>query len=231
MSSAAVALVIAPAATLVAFLVAKRVQRIFGNRAWLNPVLLAAAAIAVLAPVAGLDRAHLAPTVDLCTWLLGPHMVLLAVPLYRYRDEILRARGIILPAVLAGGMSAILSALVVARLAGLDEPVGVTLATKSITTAVAMDVASLNGGLPHLASLTVILTGVFGACLLGAPWRVFGAPCPQAQGLALGIAAHALGTARALGIGERVAAFACIGMILNAIVTAAALPGLLLLLS
>jgi putative effector of murein hydrolase len=217
------------AATVACFAVARRLQLVCRQHPAMNPVLVAALALVTGMFVFGVEAADYAPTAAVFTWLLGPHVALLAIPLYRHRHEIVRSAGSVFPAVVVGGSVAALAALVLARGFAATEPVAVTVATKSVTTAVAIDLAALNGGLPHLASLVVILTGVFGACFLSLPLRLFGWPSPMAQGLALGVSSHAIGTARALYLSERTAAYASVGMILNALVTALTLPWLLAL--
>jgi len=219
------------AVTLAGFLLARAVQRRCRMHPLLNPVLVGAAVVAALGLVLSLPPGHYQPTGTVFPWLLGPHVAVLAVPLYRYRRDIVRSAGVVFPAVAAGGVIAAVVALGFAKLAGAEDTVTATLATKSVTTAVAVELADLHGGMPNLTSLVVVLTGVFGACVVGLPHRLFGAPCPRAQGLALGVTAHAIGTARALTLGERTAAFASLGMILNALFTAATLPRLLHLLA
>lgn len=221
----ALALAIGGVVTIGCFLAARRLhETVLGSHPAANPILVAAGTLAGLAVALDLPVARYEPTAALFGWLLGPHVVLLAVPLYRFRAEIAGAAGIVLPAVAAGGVVAVLIALAAGHVAGADAALTTTLATKSVTTAVAMELAAFHGGLPHVASLVVVLTGVFGACLVGLHHRLFGAPCPRAHGLALGVAAHAIGTARALAISERTGAFASLGMILNALLTAALLP-------
>lgn len=227
MIAAASALAVGVAVTFACFLAARRLQAALSLPPAANPILIAAGVLAVLAVVLDIPVARYEPTAALFGWLLGPHVVLLAVPLYRFRSEIGAAAGIVLPAVAAGGIAAVLVALAAGHLAGAEPALTTTLATKSVTTAVAMELAAFHGGLPHAASLIVVLTGVFGACVVGLHHRLFGAPCPRAHGLALGVSAHAIGTARALTISERTGAFASLGMILNALLTAAALPLLL----
>lgn len=218
------ALALGAAATVLAYLAAQRLQRALGQRPWLNPALVAACALAGTLVLLGLPQASFAPTAQVFGWLLGPHVVLLAVPLYRFRHELIQSCGLIVLAVVTGGLAASGFALATAVYFYADDAVAITLATKSVTTAVAVALAEVHGGLPQLASLVVVLTGIFGACVVALPLRCFGAPCPMAQGLALGISAHALGTARALQLDERMGAFASLGMILNALATALWLP-------
>jgi len=227
MNPATAALTVGAGVTVGGFLVARRLQLALGMHPVANPVLVAAGALALLGVALDVPADAYAPTATLFSWFLGPHVVLLAVPLYRFRGEIAGAAGVVLPAVAVGGLAAALTAIAVCRFVGTEAPITATLATKSVTTAVALELAAHNGGLPHLASLVVVLTGVFGASVVGLRHGLFGAPCPRAHGLALGVSAHAIGTARALALSERTGAFASLGMILNALMTAATLPLLL----
>ena len=163
-------------------------------------------------------------------FLLGPAVVALAVPLHRELGR-MRARALALAAaLLAGSTTAIVSAMVVARLMGASRASVLSLAPKSTTTPVAMGIAEKVGGLPSLTAALVILTGVSGA-IVGPPLlRAMRLRDPAATGFGLGVASHGIGTAAAFQLSERAGAFSGLAMGLNALVTALLLPALLRLL-
>lgn len=160
-------------------------------------------------------------------FLLGPATVALALPLYR---QLARLRALWLPiliALLLGNITGALSAIGIARLLGLDLQAQLSLAPKSVTTPVAMGITEIIGGIPSLTAAWVVLTGILGA-LIG-PWFLhrLGFRDESVKGLALGVAAHGIGTARALQLGSQMGAFAGLAMALSAFFAALVLPWLL----
>lgn len=114
------------------------------------------------------------------------------------------------------------------RSAGADALMA-TLLPKSTTTAIAVALSEIGGGAPGLTAVVVILTGVFGAAFGPGLLRAARISDDRAVGLALGVSAHLLGTARAFQVSETAGAFAAIGAILNGLATAAVLCAIALL--
>lgn len=195
-----------------------------GRPALLHPVLLSIAGVAAVLTVTGMEyETYFAQSAPLHL-ALGAFVVLLAVPLTRQSDLLRRASPALLPPLLVGSVAAISSALVVPVAIGSPQPILVTLASKSATAAVSVGISERLGGVAALTAVTVILTGLCGA-MFGPPvLRAAGVRDDRAIGFALGIASHAIGTARAFRISETAGAFASVGMILNAILTSALVP-------
>lgn len=156
--------------------------------------------------------------------LLGPATVALAVPLYLNLRRIRQFFWPILITLLAGGVFATLSVIVLGWLLGATPAVLMTLAPKSVTTPIAMLVAEQLGGIAALAAVFVMFTGVLGAII--GPWLLShcGISHPAARGMAMGLAAHAVGTARSLEESEEAGAFAALAMSLMGMATALLLP-------
>jgi len=157
-------------------------------------------------------------------FLLGPATVALAVPLYA---QLARLKSLLLPllgALILGSLCAVVSAVVIGGIFGASEATLLSLAPKSVTTPIAMGVAERIGGIPSLAVVFVLTTGVIGA--IGARWlfKQMGEHDHAIQGFAIGIAAHGIGTARALQISEQAGAFSALAMGLNGMLTATLLP-------
>jgi putative effector of murein hydrolase len=112
----------------------------------------------------------------------------------------------------------------IAKALGVSRPVLLSLAPKSATSPVAMGVAEQIGGVPSLTAVLVILTGVIGAVLAPGLLRLLRVKDDAAQGFAIGVAAHGIGTARAFQLGETAGAFAGLAMGLNALATALLVP-------
>lgn len=157
-------------------------------------------------------------------FLLGPATVALAIPLYRHFDKVRRSALAIISSLVAGSMTAALSAMGIAWLLGASQTTLISIAPKSVTTPVAMGITERLGGLPSLTAALVIVTGVLGA-MLGPPiLNLLGIKNWAARGLAIGTASHGIGTARALQVNEVAGAFSGLAMGLNALATAILLP-------
>ena len=156
--------------------------------------------------------------------LLGPATVALAVPLYKQLRILMKMSWrVLVPIIVAGILAPLLSWLSVYLL---NTPVNLqmTILVKSITTPLAMDVANLIGGVPALAAVFVISTGIVGA-VCGPPlFAIIGVSNHAAQGTALGAIAHGIGTAKAISISEQCTAFATLALCVNGIFTALLLP-------
>jgi putative effector of murein hydrolase len=127
---------------------------------------------------------------------------------------------------MAGSLTAALSAIGIVWLLGGARDSIVSIAPKSVTAPVAMGIAEQLGGLPSLTAVLVILTGILGA-MLGPPLlNRLGIKDWAARGLAMGVASHGIGTARALQVNEIAGAFAGLGMGLNALATSILVPAL-----
>jgi predicted murein hydrolase (TIGR00659 family) len=160
-------------------------------------------------------------------FLLGPATVALGIPLYQNRKLVLRS---ILPmtcALLAGSVTALVSAVTIARALGAAPGIVASIAPKSVTAAVAMGISSQLGGDAALTAVLVILTGILGAIIVTPLMNALRITDKRARGFAAGLAAHGIGTARAFQVDPLAGTFAGIAMGLNALLTALILPFLL----
>ena len=212
--------------TLAVYVAGVRLFRRLGDHPLANPVLVSVLVLsgllhATATPFEGAQFVH---------FMLGPATVALAVPLYRQWARVRRSAASLLVALACGSLTAAASAIGIAALLGASRETLLSLAPKSVTTPVAMGVAEQIGGLPSLTAVLVILTGIVGAVLGGAVLDLVRVRDARARGLAIGTAAHGIGTARALQMGEVTGAFAGLAMGLNALATALLLPVLVRLL-
>ena len=197
------------------------------RKVWLNPVLITIAVLIVVLRQLGLSYETYSQGGDIISFFLGPAVVALGVPLYLKLEEIKKKRGAIFSAILAGSLTGILSASGLALLLGASKPVILSIAPKSVTTPIAMSIVAKIGGIPSLAATLVVVTGIFGAVIGPTFLRLVGIKSPTAFGLAMGAAAHGIGTARALQEGEMESAFSGLALCLNGVVTAILTPILL----
>ena len=210
--------------TLAAYQAGMWVFERFGRRPALNPVMIAVLLIAGILMVTGIEYRTYFDGAQFVHFLLGPATVALAVPLYRQFQQVRRSAVALLVALLTGSAASALSAVAIAWALGASERTLLSLAPKSVTSPIAMGVSEQIGGLPSLTAVFVILTGIiaasFGTWVLNLvrvkDWR--------ARGFGMGVAAHGIGTARALQVNEVAGAFAGLGMGLNGLATAILLP-------
>ncbi len=216
--------------TLVAYQIGTAVYRRSGSNPIANPVLIAVVLLSALLWSTGTPYRVYFEGAQFVHFLLGPATVALAVPLYRHFATIRKSAFAIAASILAGSLTAIVTAVGTAWLMGASTRTLLSLAPKSVTTPVAMGIAELVGGLPSLTAALVILTGILGAIL--ATWTLDAAGIKdwRARGLGVGTAAHGIGTARAFQVNELAGAFSSLAMGLNALATAILVPLLIRLL-
>nr|WP_245243360.1 LrgB family protein [Pararhodobacter sp. SW119] len=210
--------------TVIASLAAATLWVRFGRPAICHPVLAATLMVIAVLVVSGLPYDVFYAQAALLDQALGGVIVLLAVPLCR-QARFIREAGVPLGvALVVGSAAAIGTALALPLAAGADFALLATLAPKSATAAVAVEIAQAQGGATGMTAVIVISTGIFGAVFGPAILDTTGVRDPRAVGFALGLASHAIGTARAFQISEITGSFASLGMILNAILTIALVP-------
>lgn len=168
----------------------------------LNPLLLAITALIVLLRALGISFGDYDRGGWLISFWLGPAVVALGVPLYLQMEEIARRGRAMLVSILAGSVTGIVSATAAALLLGASRQVVLSVAPRSVTTPIAMGVARKLGGLPPLTAVLVISTGVLGAVAGPTILRLARVRSRTAWGLAMGGAAHGIGTARAVEEGD-----------------------------
>lgn len=212
------------ALTLGAFVLSDGLARLAGRAPWANSVLMSVVLVALVLGGTGTDYATYFEGAQFVHFLLGPATVALALPLWDNRRLIRRSIVPMAAALLAGSLTAILSALGLAWLFGVRGAALLSLAPKSTTAPVALGIAEELGGIPSLTAVLVILTGVIGAMVAIPLLDRVGLRDWRARGLAIGIAAHGIGTAHAFTVHPVAGAFSGIGMGLNAILTAILAP-------
>ncbi|WP_431282189.1 LrgB family protein [Humitalea sp. 24SJ18S-53] len=210
--------------TLLAWLVAVRLA---GAARWhpiANPTLIAVLLLSALLLGGGVAYAAYFAGAQFVHFLLGPATVALAVPLYRQWEAVRRSAIAVLASVLCGGVFAAVAGVAIAAVLGAPANVLATLAPRSVTMPVAMGIAERLGGLPSLTAVVVMGSGILGAALGPLLLTLLRVKDWRARGLAMGVAAHGIGTARALRVNEVAGAFAGLAMGLNALASAMLLP-------
>lgn len=189
-----------------------------------NPVLLTIGGVGAVLLATGTDTQTYFAGGQFINVLLGPATVAFAVPILRHRSAIRRNLPAIAVTLAAGTTTGVASAVALAKLFGAGPALVASVAPKSVTAPIAMGVAREIGGLPELTAVVVIATGVAGAVLVTPLMDALGVRDWRARGFAAGLAAHGIGTARALQVNPVAGTFAGLALALNGLVTALVAP-------
>ena len=208
------------------FYAAKSIQRRLG---WIlfNPILVAIAIIIVFLLVADIPCETYHEGAKMIEFWLKPAVVALGVPLYLQLSSIKRQFLPILASQMMGCIAGIVSVVVIAKLFGASDAVIMSLASKSVTTPIAMEVTQVLGGIPSLTAAIVVITGLIGAVIGFKTLSVGHVRNPMALGLSMGAASHALGTSAAMDRDQFVGAYASLGLTINGILTALFTPAII----
>ena len=186
----------------------------------LNPILLAIALLICFLKFTGVSYETYNEAGSLVEFWLKPAVVALGVPLYLQLRMIKKQLMPILVSQLVGCIVGLVSVTIIAKLMGASPAVIMSLAPKSVTTPIAMEVSKAAGGIPSLTAAVVVVVGLFGAICGFKILQVGHVGSPIAQGLSMGTASHAVGTSRAMEVSGKYGAYASLGLRLNGILTA-----------
>ena len=192
--------------------------------AWCNPLLLSCILIGAFLLTGQIPYAEYTRTSSFLSWLLLPATVSLAIPLYEQWEPLRKNLPAILCGIAAGVCTSLVCTLLLARLFRLDAEIAVSILPKSVTTAIGADVSRELGGIPALTVVLIILTGIVGNMTAPALCRLFRLKSPVARGIAIGSASHAIGTAKALELGEVEGAMSSLSIAVSGVLTAFLCP-------
>ena len=215
--------ILAVAATLAVYAAARAVQR-RTRSVLLHPVLVAIVALILILRGLGIEYHEYQRGGRLLGFWLGPAVVALGLPLFRRMEEIGRRGRAVLLSLLAGSAVGVVTAIGTAALLGASGQVVRSLAARSVTAPIAMEIAERVGGIPPLSAAVVILSGILGA-VAGPPlMRRMGIRSRTAWGIAMGASAHGVGTARAAEEGDTEAASSGLALGIMGVFTALLAP-------
>ena len=217
------------AVTFGVFFLAKLLQKRTGLML-LNPILLTIAILIIFLKMAHISYDTYNEGGHLIEFWLKPAVVALGVPLYLQLETIKKQLLPIILSQLAGCIVGVVSVVLIAKWMGASDEIIYSLAPKSVTTPIAMEVAGSLGGIPSLTAAVVVCVGLLGGMLGFKALKVGHVHSPMAQGLSMGTAAHAVGTSAAMDVSRKYGAFASLGLTLNGIFTALLTPSILRLL-
>ena len=184
-----------------------------------NPLLISVIVTIIAILLLGVDYESYNQSAQYLSYLLTPATVCLAIPLYQQIVLLKKNMMAILLGIIAGVLSSLGSVLALSFVFGLEHQYYVTLLPKSITTAIGMGVSEELGGIVTITVAVILITGIFGNVMGETICKLFHIYEPIAVGLAFGTSSHAVGTAKALELGEIEGAMSSLSIAVAGILT------------
>lgn len=184
-----------------------------------NPLLIAIILVILFLKLSGVEYETYNASAKYLTYLLAPATVSLAIPMYERMQLLKENYAAILTGILSGVLASLVCVLAMALVFHLSQAEYVTLLPKSVTTAIGMDIAKELGGHSEIAAAVIIITGVLGNMAAEPICRIFAIRHPVAKGIALGTSAHAIGTAKAMEMGETEGAMSSLAIVVAGVCT------------
>jgi len=209
--------------TFIIFFLAQKLQE---KLKWilLNPIMVSVAIIILFLTVFNIDYSAYHQGTRMIEFFLKPAVVAMGVPLYLQLERIKKQAVIIVVSQLAGCITGIVSVVLIAKLLGASKEIVLSVAPKSVTVPIAMEVSKMIGGIPALTAAVVLVVGIFGAIFGYTILKLARVTNPISQSLAMGTASHGIGTSRSMAISSTYGVYSSLGLILNGIFTSVLTP-------
>lgn len=204
--------------SLISYAVGAKLKRKFGF-GFLNPLLISIIVTIIVLVGCNVSYETYNEGAKYLSWLLTPATVCLAIPLYEEWELLKNNAKAVLLGVLAGVITSLVTVYVLAKMMGLSHANYVTLLPKSITTAIGMGVSEELGGYVTITVAVIVITGVLGNIFGELICKIFRIKEPISKGLALGTAAHAIGTAKAMELGDVEGAMSSLSIAVAGVIT------------
>lgn len=217
------------ALTFIVFAGAKKLQQ-KTKLAIFNPILITITTLIIFLKLTGINYETYRQGGEYIEFWLKPAIVALGAPLYLLLKSIKKQLLSIILSQLAGCITGVISVVLIAQLFGATKEVILSLASKSVTTPIAIEITAVVGGIPSLTAAVVVCVGLFGAVAGFQILNLLHIKTPSGQGLSIGTASHAVGTSAAMERSHEHGAYAGLGLILNGLFTSLLTPTLLHLL-
>jgi predicted murein hydrolase (TIGR00659 family) len=212
--------------SLLAYTLAYRLYLLSAGNPLCNPVLISIILVIGFLLLARIEYSFYFDGAQYIHFFLGPATVALAIPLHQQLDKLKRHYFPIIVAIVTGIFIGVTSSVLIARLFGASVLTQLSLVPKSVTAPIAMGISEQLGGLPSLTAAVVIITGIVGALIGSKLFTLIGITDDSVKGVALGVTAHGIGTARAFQISKEMGAFSGMAMAITALLSALILPWL-----
>lgn len=185
----------------------------------MNPILVAVALVIALLSALDIEYEVYQQSSKMLSALLTPATICLAVPLYEQLQLLIRYKKAILAGIASGVITSLICVFVLSLLFGLSHTDYVTLLPKSITSAIGMGVSGELGGHVSITVAVIIITGVIGNVTAESILRRFRITEPIAKGIAIGSSSHAIGTTKAMELGQVEGAMSSLSIVISGLLT------------
>ena len=186
---------------------------------FMNPLLISIILVIAFLLLTGVSYKTYAEGANAISFLLTPATICLAVPLYQQFNLLKKNWKAVVAGGVSGGVSSLVCILLLALLFKFDHQTYVTFLPKSITTAIGMGVTEELGGYVSLAVVVIVITGVIGNVIAEWVLKLFKIEEPIAKGIAIGSSSHAVGTAKAMEIGQIEGAMSSLSIVVCGLLT------------
>ena len=215
--------------SLLAYKIGFEIQKKY-KKVFLNPLLIAIVIIIAFLLITGISYETYQYGAKYLSYFLTPVTVCLAVPLYKQMETLKKNMGAILISIAIGCVSHAGVLIAITAMFKMEKQLLMSVMSKSVTTAIALGVTGEIGGIQGITVIGVMVAGISGAVIGPSLLKVFHITEPVAQGLAMGSASHAIGTSKAIELGEIQAAMSSLAIVVTGILTVVIVPWLVSLL-
>lgn len=215
--------------SLLAYKIGFEIQKKY-KKVFLNPLLIAIVIVIAFLFITGISYETYSYGAKYLSYFLTPVTVCLAVPLYKQMETLKQNMAAILISIIIGCLSHAGILIAVTVLCKMDQQLLLSVMSKSVTTAIALGVTGEIGGIQGITVIGVMIAGISGAVVGPGILKLFHITEPIAQGLALGSASHAVGTSKAIELGEIQAAMSSLAIVVTGILTVIIVPWIVSLL-
>ena len=209
--------------SLLAYKIGFEIQKKY-KKVFLNPLLIAIVLVVIFLMITGISYETYQYGAKYLSYFLTPVTVCLAVPLYKQMETLKKNMAAILISIAVGCVVHAGVLIAVTYVCKMDQQLLLSVMSKSVTTAIALGVTGEIGGIQGITVIGVMVAGISGAVLGPSLLKLFHITEPVAQGLAMGSASHAIGTSKAIELGEIQAAMSSLAIVVTGILTVVIVP-------
>lgn len=184
-----------------------------------NPILVALIIIFTVMKIFDIPTSYYNKGGEILGFFIAPATVCLAIPLYKELETLKKHYKIIIAGALIGSITAMTSVILLGKLLGIQDIILLSFVPKSITTPIGIDVSKLLGGIPAITVFAIIITGITGNIFAPFMLKIFKVENAIAKGLGIGVSSHAVGTSKAIEMGETEGAMSALSIVIAGIIT------------
>lgn len=184
-----------------------------------NPILIAIIIIFIVMEAFDVPTSYYNKGGSILGFFIAPATVCLAIPLYKELDTLKKHYKIIIAGALIGSITAMSSVIILGKLLGIQDIILLSFVPKSITTPIGIDVSKLLGGIPAITVFAIMVTGITGNIFAPLMLKLFRIESAVAKGLGIGISSHAVGTSKAIEMGETEGAMSALSIVIAGVIT------------